>query len=129
MNPVNNLPNILTIFRIVIIPILIASFYIQGLVAHIVVATLFAVACITDYFDGYLARLMKLQSNFGRCLDPIADKLIVVVAIVMLINFNSHNPWILFPGLIIICRELMVSGLREFLAEIQVTVAVSKLSI
>ncbi len=123
-----NLPNNLTISRIIIIPILIASFYIDGFIANVVAALLFAVACITDYFDGYFARSMKLQSNFGKCLDPIADKLIVVVAIVMLINFNSHNPWILFPGLIIICREVLVSGLREFLAELHVNVAVSKLS-
>jgi cardiolipin synthase len=123
-----NLPNNLTIFRIIIIPILIASFYIDGFIANVVAALLFAIACITDYFDGYFARSMKLQSNFGKCLDPIADKLIVVVAIVMLVNFNPHNPWILFPGLIIICREVLVSGLREFLAELNVNVAVSKLS-
>jgi len=123
-----NIPNILTIFRIFIIPILVASFYIDGFAANLIAAILFAIAGITDYFDGYFARLMKVQSNFGRCLDPIADKLIVIVAIVMLVNFNSHNVWILFPGLIIICREVMVSGLREFLAEIHISVAVSKLS-
>jgi len=128
MKNIKNLPNLLTIFRIAIIPILIASFYIPGLTAHLVVASLFAVACITDYFDGYFARSMKMQSNFGKCLDPIADKLLVAVAIVMLVNFNSHNPWILFPGLIIICREILVSGLREFLAEFHLNVPVSNLA-
>lgn len=122
------LPNFLTSLRLVIIPILVFSFYIPGMVSNIIAATLFGVAAITDYFDGYFARSMKAQSNFGKCLDPIADKLLVIVAIVMLIRFNPNNPWILFPGLIIICREVLVSGLREFLAEIHVSVPVSKLA-
>jgi CDP-diacylglycerol--glycerol-3-phosphate 3-phosphatidyltransferase len=122
------LPNFLTTFRLIIIPILILSFYIPGMVAHIIAATLFAIAAITDYFDGYFARSMKAQSNFGKCLDPIADKLLVIVAIVMLVNFSSRDLWILIPGLIIICREVLVSGLREFLAELHVSVPVSKLA-
>ncbi len=122
------IPNFLTTFRIVIIPVLILSFYIPGMVSNVVAATLFAIAAITDYFDGYFARVMKVQSNFGRCLDPIADKLLVIVAIVMLINFSNRSFWILVPGLIIICREVLVSGLREFLAELHVSVPVSKLA-
>ncbi len=122
------IPNFLTSFRLVVIPILIFSFYIPGMIAHIVAATLFAIAAITDYFDGYFARTLKAQSNFGKCLDPIADKLLVIVAIVMLINFNNRDLWILIPGLIIICREVLVSGLREFLAELRVSVPVSKLA-
>lgn len=98
------------------------------MVAHIVVAALFAIAAVTDYFDGYLARSMRVQSNFGKCLDPIADKLLVIVAIVMLINFSNRDLWILIPGLIIICREVLVSGLREFLAELRVSVPVSRLA-
>jgi CDP-diacylglycerol--glycerol-3-phosphate 3-phosphatidyltransferase len=123
-----NLPNILTGFRIVIIPILVLSFYIPGMMANVIAAILFAIASITDFFDGYFARLMKAQSNLGKCLDPIADKLIVIVAIVMLINFGNRSLYILIPGLIIICREIMVSGLREFLAEFKVSVPVSKLA-
>lgn len=123
-----NIPNFLTTFRIVIIPVLVMSFYIPGMVAHVVAAVLFATAAITDYFDGYFARALKVQSNFGKCLDPIADKLLVIVTIVMLINSNSNNLWILIPGLIIICREVLVSGLREFLAELRVSVPVSKLA-
>ncbi len=122
------IPNFLTSFRLLVIPILILSFYIQGMVANVVVAVLFAIAAITDYFDGYFARSLKAQSNFGRCLDPIADKLLVIVAIVMLINFSNRDLWILIPGLIIICREVLVSGLREFLAELHVSVPVSKLA-
>ena len=123
-----NIPNFLTSFRLAIIPVLILSFYIHGMIANIIAATLFAIAAITDYFDGYFARTLKAQSNFGKCLDPIADKLLVIVAIVMLINFSDRNLWILIPGLIIICREVLVSGLREFLAELRVSVPVSKLA-
>jgi len=122
------IPNFLTSFRLLVIPILMLSFYIPGMVANVVVAVLFAIAAITDYFDGYFARSLKAQSNFGRCLDPIADKLLVIVAIVMLINFSNRDLWILIPGLIIICREVLVSGLREFLAELHVSVPVSKLA-
>jgi CDP-diacylglycerol--glycerol-3-phosphate 3-phosphatidyltransferase len=121
-------PNFLTSLRLLIIPLLILSFYIPGMLSNIITAFLFGVAAITDYFDGYFARLMKAQSNFGKCLDPIADKLLVIVAIVMLVKFNPHNPWILFPGLIIISREVLVSGLREYLAEIRISVPVSKLA-
>jgi cardiolipin synthase len=123
-----NIPNFLTTFRLVIIPILIVSFYIPGMVANVVVAILFAIAAITDYFDGYFARTLKAQSKFGKCLDPIADKLLVIVAIIMLINSKKGDLWILIPGLIIICREVLVSGLREFLAELHVSVPVSKLA-
>jgi cardiolipin synthase len=123
-----NLPNFLTISRLAIIPILIMAFYMEDMIANIVAAALFAVAAITDYFDGYFARSMKAQSNFGKCLDPIADKLLVIVAIVMLINFSNGDLLILIPGLVIICREVLVSGLREFLAQFHVNVPVSKLA-
>ncbi len=122
------IPNFLTSFRLFIIPILIMSFFITGMIANVIAATLFAIAAITDYFDGYFARVMKAQSNFGKCLDPIADKLLVIVAIVMLIYSNHGDLWILIPGLIIICREVLVSGLREFLSEFHVDVPVSKLA-
>lgn len=125
---VKKIPNFLTTFRLVIIPILILSFYIPGMVANLVAAALFALASITDYFDGYFARHLKAESNFGKCLDPIADKLIVIVAIVMLINFSNDDIYILIPGLVIICREVLVSGLREFLAGFNVSVPVSKLA-
>ena len=125
---VKQIPNYLTVFRLVLIPVLIMSFYIPGMVANLVAAFLFALAAITDYFDGYFARSLHAESNFGRCLDPIADKLLVIVAIVMLVNFSEQNLYILIPGLIIISREVLVSGLREFLAEFSVSVPVSKLA-
>src|SRR5690606_25602520 len=96
---VKNIPNILTIFRIIIIPILILSFYIPSLAANFIVASLFLIASITDFFDGYFARSLKAQSNFGKCLDPIADKLLVIVAITMLIHFGNKNMAITIPGL------------------------------
>ncbi|MBL0318037.1 MAG: CDP-diacylglycerol--glycerol-3-phosphate 3-phosphatidyltransferase [Alphaproteobacteria bacterium] len=120
-----NLPNILTISRIALIPVIIGSFYIDTAIANWVAATLFLFASITDYFDGMLARALSAQSLIGRFLDPIADKLLVSACIVMLVHFNRAD---VIPALLIICREILVSGLREFLAGINVSVPVSKLS-
>lgn len=95
---------------------------------NLVVAALFLAASLTDYFDGYLARAMKAQTNFGKCLDPIADKLLVSVALIMLIHFGQRDLYLTIPGMIIICREILVSGLREFLAGINVSVPVIRLA-
>ena len=121
------LPNILTLFRIVLIPIIIISFYVPWKMTNLIVASLFLLASITDYFDGYFARLYKVQSNFGKCFDPIADKLLVAVSLLMLVNFSS-SLLILIPSIIIICREILVSGLREFLATLNVGVPVTRLA-
>ncbi len=123
-----NLPNILTIFRIVIIPFLVASFYLEAALYHWVAAILFLVASITDYFDGYLARALQAQSQFGKFFDVMADKLLVTSAILMLVHFGDIGPYDIFPVLAIVCREIMVSGLREFLADINVSVPVTALS-
>ena len=126
------LPNILTLSRIIIIPILVASFYsnrwfseVDAQMAHWIAAGLFAAASITDFFDGYLARIWKVESKLGQFLDPIADKLLVVTAIVMLVHFDRAH---IIPSLTILCREILVSGLREFLGQINVGVPVSKLA-
>ena len=121
------LPNILMLFRIVLIPIIIISFYVPWKMTNLIVASLFLLASITDYFDGYFARLYKVQSNFGKCFDPIADKLLVAVSLLMLVNFSS-SLLILIPSIIIICREILVSGLREFLATLNVGVPVTRLA-
>lgn len=121
------LPNILTIFRIVLIPLIIISFYVPWKITNLIVAFLFLLASITDYFDGYFARLYKVQSNFGKCFDPIADKLLVSVSLLMLVSFSS-NIFILIPSIIIICREILVSGLREFLATLNIGVPVTRLA-
>jgi len=123
-----NIPNILTGFRIIIIPVLIASFYIEGQMYHWVAAGLFLLASVTDFFDGYLARTLKATSNLGRFLDPIADKLLVASAILMLVHFDDIGRYDIIPAVAILCREILVSGLREFLAEINVSVPVSNLS-
>lgn len=122
------IPNLLTILRIILIPILIVSFYVPWKITNLIVAFLFMFASITDYFDGYLARYYKAQSNFGKCFDPIADKLLVVVALLMLVNFSKNNIFLLIPSIIIVCREILVSGLREFLATLQVSVPVTNLA-
>ena len=121
-----SLPNILTFSRVIVIPLIIASFYISDQrVAQIVAASLFIFASITDFFDGYLARVWNAQSNLGKFLDPIADKLLVVSSLVMLIYTGRAD---ILPSLAILLREITVSGLREFLAEIKVSVPVSKLA-
>lgn len=123
-----NLPNILTISRIAIIPLLIASFYIEAKLYHLVAAGLFLFASITDFFDGYLARVLKAQSSLGKFLDPIADKLLVASALLMLTHVDSISGFQIIPALLILCREILVSGLREFLAEINVSMPVTALA-
>jgi cardiolipin synthase (CMP-forming) len=120
-----NLPNILTLSRIVVIPLLVASFYLPGALGYQLTAGLFLLAGITDFFDGYLARAWSIQSRLGQFLDPIADKLLVGATILMLVHFGRAD---IFPALAIICREIMVSGLREFLAELRISMPVSELA-
>lgn len=121
----HHIPNILTLSRIVLIPLLIATFYIEGSFAKQLAAGLFLFASITDFFDGYLARAWSIQSNLGRFLDPIADKLLVAASIMMLVHTKQAD---ILPALAIICREILVSGLREFLAELHIGMPVSRLA-
>lgn len=118
----------LTLSRIIIVPILVASFYIEGRLYHWVAASLFLLASITDFFDGYLARMLKAQSSLGKFLDPVADKLLVASAILMLVHSDDIGRYDIIPAIAILCREIMVSGLREFLAQINVSVPVSNLA-
>lgn len=120
-----SIPNMLTLLRIIIIPFLVWSFYIGGPLSHWIAATLFFIAGITDYFDGKLARAWKVESKMGQLLDPIADKLLVVTALMMLVYSDRADE---LAALIIICREIAISGLREFLAQTDVSVPVSKLA-
>lgn len=124
----NSLPNILTISRILVIPLIVALFWVKGDTARWVTLGLFALAGITDYFDGMLARSMGSISNLGRFLDPVADKLLVSALLIMLVWFGNISGLVILPALVILCREIMVSGLREFLAGIKVGVPVSKLA-
>lgn len=123
-----SLPNLLTLSRIAVIPLLLASFYLPGDASSWVPLGLFVAAGITDFFDGYLARRNKQTSNLGRFLDPVADKLLVAATLLFLVGMGRINDWSLVPAVIILCREIMVSGLREFLAELRIGLPVSKLA-
>jgi cardiolipin synthase len=127
-----NLPNYLTYFRIAVIPLLIVTFYLGGEWAYTLSAGLFCLAGITDWLDGYVARLWNVQSRIGRFLDPIADKLLVATALLLLVGEQRESyadgQAMMIPAIAIVCREILVSGLREFLAEIQVGVPVSQLA-
>lgn len=121
-----NLPNLLTISRALAVPAIILSFYIENKYANLITISIFIFACITDFFDGYLARAWKVQSKFGRLFDPIADKLIVVSTIMMLVYKHKVNDYTIIPSVVIVCREILVSGLREFLIATNVSLPVSK---
>jgi cardiolipin synthase len=123
------LPNILTTLRMLAAPgVAVMFLYFHRPWADWLALVLFVGAAITDYFDGYLARLWKQESKFGAMLDPIADKAMVVIALVVITGFSGMNPWILLPATLIIFREVFVSGLREFLGATAKLLAVTKLA-
>lgn len=110
-------PNMLTVFRVALIPVFIIVFYCQYWWSYFASALLFALASFTDMLDGYLARKLKQESHFGKFLDPVADKLLVAVALVLLVGANG-TAFLAIPAAIIVCREIIVSALREWMAEI-----------
>lgn len=120
-----NLPNWLTYIRVIIIPLVVVTFYLKGELGMLLTSTLFLIASVTDWFDGHLARRWNVQSSIGRFLDPIADKLLVATCLLLLVNSDRAD---IIPAIAIICREILVSGLREFLAEIRVTVHVTHMA-
>lgn len=120
------IPNILTLSRIFLIPFIIACFYISDFAAHFAATILFIIACITDFFDGYLARQWKQVSAFGRFLDPVADKLLVSTILLMLSGTGAISGIHLVGACIILAREIIVSGLREFLSEMRLRIPVTK---
>ncbi len=123
-----NLPNSLTLFRISLIPIFVAVFYLPVSWAHAATAVLFALGGLTDWLDGYLARRLGQTSAFGAFLDPVADKLLVAVALVLLVQ-HDPRPWLAVAAAVIIGREIVISGLREWMAELgkRTKVAVSRI--
>jgi cardiolipin synthase len=121
-------PNLLTLSRIASIPLVVACFYLDGHFWHWVALGVFAFAGITDFFDGWLARRTNQISSFGRFLDPIADKLLVAAILLMLVAFHRMSTLSYLPAVVILCREILVSGLREFLAETRVSMPVSRLA-
>ena len=111
------IPNFLTLLRVSLIPILVLVFYLPFKFSYMAAAIIFAIAAFTDWLDGYLARKLKQFSEFGRFLDPVADKLIVAVALVLLVE-NHCTLLLSIPAIIIISREIVISALREWMAEI-----------
>ena len=123
------IPNILTIGRIIIVPIFVLSFYIPGVVGDLVPFFLFVLASFTDFLDGLLARLYKEESKLGELLDPIADKILVAAALVLLVMNGIIKNYEVIAAIVILTREILISGLREYLAKRKETsVPVSSLS-
>lgn len=123
------LPNILTFLRLCAAPAVPLMFlYFQRPWADWAALTLFLLAAITDWFDGYLARAWKQESRFGAAMDPIADKAMVVIALVVITGYSGMNPWLILPVTIILFREVFVSGLREFLGDKSRKLAVTNLA-
>ena len=123
-----NLSNILTLMRVAVIPIIVFFIYLKSPFFGWLAFMLFCLASITDYFDGYLARLRNEVTNFGTFLDPIADKLLVASVILILTSKGVIADWETIPALIILLREITVSGLREYLAGIKISVPVSRIA-
>ena len=128
-----SLPNILTCARIAAIPVVVGCIYAQSVAnaplwLRWVAVAVFIAAAITDYLDGYYARIWNQYSAFGRMLDPIADKLLVASCLLMLAADGTINGWSLWAAIVILCREILVSGLREYLAALRVSVPVTKLA-
>jgi len=126
--PLTNLANLLTISRILAIPVVIATFYVSGDAARWFCCALFSAAGFTDWLDGHVARRWEQQSELGRFLDPIADKLLVSATLFMLTATGRLSGYAILPALVILCREILVSGLREYLAGLSVGVPVSRLA-
>jgi cardiolipin synthase len=115
------IPNILTIGRIIIVPIFVISFFLPGWFGDLIPFFLFILASFTDYLDGLLARLFKEESNLGELLDPIADKIIVAAALILLVMNNTIKNYEVIAAIIILTREILISGLREFLAKVSIS--------
>ena len=122
------IPNILTIGRIIIVPFFVISFFLPGFYGEIIPFLLFILASFTDFFDGLLARLFKEESKLGELLDPIADKIIVSAALILLVMNGTIQNYEVIAAIIILTREILISGLREFLADVQVKIPVSSLA-
>jgi CDP-diacylglycerol--glycerol-3-phosphate 3-phosphatidyltransferase/cardiolipin synthase len=124
-----SLPNVLTYARILAVPAIVGTLYFMNNErGRWIALAVFVFACITDWLDGYLARVWRQQSTLGRMLDPIADKLLVGATLLMLTHNNTVEGYNVFAAVIILSREILVSGLREFLAELNVKVHVTQLA-
>ena len=122
------IPNYLTIGRIIIVPVFVTTFYLPGFYGDIISFTLFLIASFTDFLDGLLARMYKEESELGELLDPIADKIIVATALILLVMNETIQNYEVIAAIIILTREILVSGLREFLAKGKIKLPVSNLA-
>ena len=122
------IPNILTIGRIIIVPIFVLTFFIPGFFGDLIPFFLFVLASFTDYLDGLLARLFKEESKLGELLDPIADKILVAAALILLVMNGTIKNYEVIAAIIILTREILISGLREFLAGGKIKLPVSNLA-
>lgn len=127
-NPKLNVPNILTMGRIVLIFTLIPCFYYKSDSARLMAFIIFCVACITDYLDGFFARVLNQTTKFGMLFDPVADKILISTTLFLMAAFNYFTAISIIPGMIILCREMLVSGLREFMGSKEKRLAVSRLA-
>jgi len=122
------IPNILTIGRIILVPIFVIAFYLPGLLGDLIPLFIFLLASFTDFLDGLLARLYKEESKLGELLDPIADKIIVATALVLLVMNDTIRDYEVIAAIIILIREILISGLREFLAKSKISMPVTSLA-
>ncbi len=122
------LPNVLTLSRVAVIPLFVALFFLETTTGQWIACGVFALAAITDFFDGYIARARGQLSAFGKFLDPVADKLLIASALLMMVGFGQIAELAIIPAVIILCREIMVSGLREYLAGLSIGLPVSRLA-
>ena len=122
------IPNILTIGRIIIVPIFVITFFLPGFFGDLIPFFLFAIASFTDYLDGLWARIFKEESKLGELLDPIADKILVSAALILLVMNETMKNFEVIAAIIILTREILISGLREFLAKVSIDMPVSSLA-
>jgi len=122
------IPNILTIGRIIIVPFFVLAFYLPGFYGDLTACVLFVIASFTDFLDGMLARMMGEESKLGELLDPIADKIIVATALILLVMSGTIKNYEVIAAIIILTREILISGLREFLARGQIKLPVTNLA-
>ena len=122
------IPNILTVGRILIVPFFVLAFYLPGFYGDLTALILFIVASFTDFLDGMLARLLGEESKLGELLDPIADKIIVATALILLVMDGTIRHYEVIAAIIILTREILISGLREFLAKVSIAMPVSSLA-
>ena len=122
------IPNILTIGRIIIVPFFVLAFYLPGFYGDLTAFVLFVIASFTDFLDGMLARMMGEESKLGELLDPIADKIIVATALILLVMSGTIKHYEVIAAIIILTREILISGLREFLARGQIKLPVTNLA-